>query len=357
MLQRRVFLQTFIATCLLAGLTMAADEDKSRQWLARPLLPHENERSQLEVKAAFRDAVRAASKSTVRVLSSGTQVAFGAIVHRDGYVVTKASELEGRLQCQLADGRKFAASIVGIQRDFDIALLKLPAKELPVAKWSSASAPPVGSWLATTGLSELPTAIGVASATAGPLPKPQAILGVGLEQVGAQTRVNRVFPGSAASKAGLRIGDVISQVNGQALQRPKQISGAIRKLLPGERVTLLIDRGGDSLSIPAILGDATRLGNEEQAKLMESLGGPLSERRVGFPFVLQHDTILRPQECGGPLVDLDGKVIGINIARVSRVASYAVPTSQLRPVLADLMAGKYPPPAERVALEAVSAGD
>ena len=44
-------------------------------------------------------------------------------------------------------------------------------------------------------------------------------------------------------------------------------------------------------------------------------GGPFSERRWGFPLVLPHDTPLRPKDCGGPLVDTDGQVGGINIAR------------------------------------------
>ena len=83
------------------------------------------------------------------------------------------------------------------------------------------------------------------------------------------------------------------------------------------------------------MGDATRLGNLEQVELMESLGGPLSERRSGFPYVLEHDTVLRPKDCGGPLVDLDGNAVGINIARVSRVSSYALPASAIRPILAD----------------------
>ena len=90
---------------------------------------------------------------------------------------------------------------------------------------------------------------------------------------------------------------------------------------------------------------------------MESLGGPLSERRSGFPYVLEHDTVLRPKDCGGPLVDLDGNAVGINIARVSRVSSYALPASAIRPILADMMAGKFPVPTSRLALETVSTSE
>ena len=65
-------------------------------------------------------------------------------------------------------------------------------------------------------------------------------------------------------------------------------------------------------------------------------GGPLSENRKDFPNALQHDLTLRPNECGGPLIDLDGKLVGVNIARGGRVKSYAIPTEDLKAVIAKL---------------------
>ena len=56
----------------------------------------------------------------------------------------------------------------------------------------------------------------------------------------------------------------------------------------------------------------------------------MSKRRSGYDRVIQHDSVIRPEECGGPLVNLDGKVIGINIARAGRVETYALP---IKPVL------------------------
>ncbi len=34
--------------------------------------------------------------------------------------------------------------------------------------------------------------------------------------------------------------------------------------------------------------------------------------------------------CGGPVVDLSGNVVGINIARADRVATYAVPAEAVK---------------------------
>jgi serine protease Do len=108
-------------------------------------------------------------------------------------------------------------------------------------------------------------------------------------------------------------------------------------MFPGDRVQLQVVRGGEVLSVTATLGDGSRPGQQEQAELMDSLGGPLSRRRAGFSSVLQHDTVLRPRECGGPVVDLDGKVVGINIARASRVATYALPSRVIRPIVAEML--------------------
>ncbi len=43
-------------------------------------------------------------------------------------------------------------------------------------------------------------------------------------------------------------------------------------------------------------------------------------------------------------MDLDGKAVGINIARAGRVETYAVPADAILAVLPALKAGKMPPP-------------
>ena len=52
-----------------------------------------------------------------------------------------------------------------------------------------------------------------------------------------------------------------------------------------------------------------------------------SGRRDGFSRVILHDANLQPEKCGGPVFDLSGNFIGMNIARNSRVRSYALPTA------------------------------
>jgi serine protease Do len=46
--------------------------------------------------------------------------------------------------------------------------------------------------------------------------------------------------------------------------------------------------------------------------------------------------VLRPWLCGGPLVNLDGKAIGLNIARAGRVTTYALPARLVKRILDNL---------------------
>jgi serine protease Do len=78
------------------------------------------------------------------------------------------------------------------------------------------------------------------------------------------------------------------------------------------------------------------------------MGGPISLRRTNFPNVLQHDTVLQPEQCGGPVVDLDGNVVGINIARAGRVESYAVPAETILALLPRLKSGELAPKPEQI---------
>src|SRR5437762_2909250 len=95
--------------------------------------------------AAFADVVKAPSKSTVQVYCDGYRAALGAVVRSDGYIVTKASELKGKLECQLAgESQKREARIVARDPATDLAILKIEAKDLPVVPWSSGESPGIG---------------------------------------------------------------------------------------------------------------------------------------------------------------------------------------------------------------------
>jgi len=69
--------------------------------------------------------------------------------------------------------------------------------------------------------------------------------------------VSQVAPGSAAAAAGLKAGDVITHVNGEALARSGSLSSVIGMSAPGEKVRLSVWRDQKAIDLEAKLGGAT----------------------------------------------------------------------------------------------------
>jgi serine protease Do len=285
--------------------------------------------------------------STVQVFCDGYTRALGTIVRDDGLVVTKASELKGNVQVKLnspKDAQKYDATIVASDKLTDLAVLKIAAKNLPVINWSDTAPPPVGSWLATPGLESAtkPVAIGVLSVAPRKINPPKGALGILVDDVDDVLRIKRITENSPAAQAGLQEGDVIRKVNGKTVNNREHGRETISSYEPGDQVELTVERNAAELKVKVTLSSLAILMNGERAEFQNSLGGRLSDRRSGFPMAIQHDSVLRPGDCGGPLVDLEGKAIGLNIARAGRVESYALPASVVRETVEKLLAPAKP---------------
>ena len=77
----------------------------------------------------------------------------------------------------------------------------------------------------------------------------------------------------------------------------------------------------------------------------ESVWGELSEVRSGFQRVLQHDTVLKPEDCGGPVVDLSGMVIGVNVARAGRIETLTLPAEDVQALVERILNAEKKQPA------------
>ncbi|MDE2311349.1 MAG: DegQ family serine endoprotease, partial [Betaproteobacteria bacterium] len=77
----------------------------------------------------------------------------GFIVSADGYILTNAHVVEDadEVTVRLTDQREFKAKVVGTDRRSDIALLKIPAKDLPVVSIGDSSKLDVGEWVVAIG--------------------------------------------------------------------------------------------------------------------------------------------------------------------------------------------------------------
>ncbi len=305
-----------------------------------------SDRMNVRVLSAFRDVVSKSAQSTTRILADNQKVALGAIVTSDGYILTKSSELKEKytkLEVQLFSGKKHAAKVVGIDRSLDLALLKIDVKDLPAVEWMDSDTPQVGSLLATPGLERDPVAIGVVSVAPRKIPAPSGALGILLDQNEEIVRIVSVKPGSAAEKAGLAVNDVIKTVSGKKVSTRRELIDTVRNYQPKDRIELLVRRGEEEFTATAVLDSLNEVLHGGMEDHQNTLGGPLSDRRGGFSSALQHDSVLLPRDCGGPLCDLSGKAIGLNIARAGRVESYALPYSVIKKALPELMSGNLLP--------------
>ncbi|MGN6370045.1 MAG: trypsin-like peptidase domain-containing protein [Phycisphaerae bacterium] len=290
------------------------------------------------------------------------QVALGTVVGTDGadgYVLTKASEVAGRKQLTVVLGKeKLPAKLVGVSEPLDLAMLRVPAgKEglwTPV-EWADTNERQVqvGQWVATCGpmdiLKKEPVAVGVVSVGRRRIPGHSGFLGVMMANTpdGSGAAVKQVLTGSAAEAAHLNVGDVIIAVAGKPIHNGVELREQVGSFRPGDVIMLSVKRAKAEVveEVQVTLG----VGLEEQAEeppefsMERLLGGVVSKRSSDFASVFQHDTVIRPQDCGGPIVDLTGKVIGINIARAGRTETYALPADLVVPMLKPLESGKLAP--------------
>ncbi len=349
--------RSFAAAALviaLAGPAVAQPPDRPR----RDRTPTETTSSRL--LAPFRAVVAKANESTVRVLSDGKEVALGTVVFADGYVLTKASELRGEVSVRFADGSSEPAKVVGAHHKTDLALLKVEKKGLVPLAFGDSKVAVIGNWLAAAGVGSDPAAVGIVSVatrtfgdkekleekmTGRHLNAKRGFLGI---QMGDKSptdggvQVDVVSKGGAAEKAGLKAKDVIYEVNGKAIADPGALVDMLNDMRPGQKLTLGVRRKGEEMQLPATLAGPPA-GFSNRADIQNSMGGPLSDRRGGFETVLQTDMLVDPKNCGGAVVDLDGRAVGVCISRAGRVETYVLPGEVIRPLLSDLRAGRFPP--------------
>ncbi|MEJ5340546.1 MAG: trypsin-like peptidase domain-containing protein [Thermogutta sp.] len=282
----------------------------------------------------------------VMVRCNGRDTVLGTVVGPDGWILTKASELKPPITCKLSDDRELPAEIVGIHEEHDLAMLKVDARHLPAIPWAPSVDCQPGYWMISVGFrQDVPLALGIVGAPARRIPPQPGILGVTLEDTEGGPRITRVMEQSAAAAAGIEEGDIVLEVDGKPTPKTTDVIEAIRRHRPGDTVKLKLRRGEQTLEITVTLKPLDTPSQRRREMQNRSDVG-LSRRADGFPRVIQHDGVVPPQFCGGPVVDIDGRVVGINIARAGRTETYTILSDTLLALMYDLMSGKLRPASE-----------
>jgi serine protease Do len=313
----------------------------------------------IQANAAFRTLFKAviekSGRSTVRILVDGKDAALGTVVSGDGYIVSKASEIKGGpISIKTRDGRDFDGTVVASSETFDLVMIKVDGTGLMPIDWSSSKDALVGNWVAVPAIGPEPVAVGVIST--GKWSPKTGFLGVQLEQGVAEARIGSIVSGSAAEKAGLKAKDVIIRVNSQEVHTGDALIETLQGYQQNDQVTVTFMRDGKQMEFKVVLGKrpadppAPKGKGGNRGDFQNSMGSVLSDRRTGFPEFLQTDAVIKPTDCGGPLVDLDGRAVGLTICRAGRTESWALPAESVKSLTTILMSARQGlSPKQRVA--------
>ncbi len=331
-------MRSIVMLMVLAGGLAAQDVPLQRA--------EEREATRLQSREVFdviRPVARGASASTVWVWADQRQVAMGTVVGDGDKVLTKWSEIAfSRTPVQVVGGdrRTATATVLGVYKDDDVALLQLEGARFTPVRWSIDPTPDLGRFLvAANADANSPLGIGVVAVAERTLrDSDQAFIGITLDPSfdGEGVKILETSPDGGAREANLRKGDVILEVDGKSVTSPFELRNALLNYSPGDEIGVTYRRRDDSGTARVLLTGRPEFPGIPEGRLrtMRRMGGPISLVGDGFPMALQTDMQLKPRECGGPVVDLDGEVIGMTIARTDRTRSFVLPAAHLQAMLA-----------------------
>lgn len=291
---------------------------------------------------ALEPVVGKISHGAVEVRVWRKRVGFGTVVET-GKVLAKWSEVKRdvrSLSCRTGAGEWLPAKVVGIYRDADLAVLKVEGMKAKPLVLGDEDNLRVGSFLALARPDGEAAAMGIVSVLPRSLRESdRAFLGIlmDLEFSGPGVRIRRVQPDTGAAASGLKDGDVITKVMNREVNGNFELSSVLQRLEPGQTVRIGYRRGKERKLAEVKLGgrpDPRRIPYSRMERMNNMGGHRYSDVKDGFRDVIQSDMQLAPEDCGAPVIDLDGRVIGIAVARAGRIKTFIIPASSVRGLLA-----------------------
>ena len=306
----------------------------------------------------FAPALEPSLNCLVKVRSTGAsrsrrakkrQIALGTVVSEQGWILTKASELKGKLFCETSTGDMVEAEILGLDPANDLALLNPIDPDggyaWQVANWAGPVAAITGDWLVTPLDHQGESHLGIVSVDSRMIPPSKPFIGIFMGDVqSGGVEIQDVQPKSPAEKSGLKIKDIIMKLDETSVKNIEELREFLEQCDAGDIVKVTIRRDDEVRSVKLTLASRDKVSLQNMRSNQQNrMGTRLSGRRKNFPLVFQHDTTLQANECGGPIVNVDGDVVGINIARAGRVDSLAIPAHKVIEIVEKLGTGDHSP--------------
>jgi serine protease Do len=309
----------------------AVSQGTGRSVNALPLLLWTNGVTTLEALAPLISDLRG---GVVTILDENDrQVLLGTVVRSDGLIASIASQLPKHPKCRLSDGRVRPATVVGMDAAFDLVLVQIAATELAAIDLADKPQQVAGAILAAIGFDHAPAAIGIVSVPERTLPGPFPPRVLPVTTPAAWPNVS-----GSASNAGylvssdyralatgsIHAGDLLLSIAGKRIRTDEDLFTCVAGHLGGESVPVRLMRDG-----------------QEQEVTIRLEAEPLSDSKpvTDYPIFFEHDMPLPFNQCGGPVIDLDGRVVGMTMYR-GQYGCMAIPGASIKGLLAALLQGK-----------------
>lgn len=325
-----------LGAILLPGFALAQDDIPLLRPEERKAVDAQTE----EFNQSLVPALATAAKSTVRVWSGNRRLAYGTVIGDGNRILTKWSELmrtRGALSVESSGGEGIPAEISGVYPDEDLAVLEISGSSLTPVAWAD-STPPLGGFLIAPQPDGRPAAFGVVSVLERNLrDTDQAFLGVigAPDFDGPGVKIAEVAPDSGAAAAGLRAGNVILKVGDRMISGLLELKNSLVGVNPGTTLSLWVRADGNEKKVDVMLGNRPDLPSfsGDRLRQMERMGGAISRVRDSFSSAIQTDMRPNPDQIGGPVVDLKGRVVGVTMARADRTRSFVMPSAAVERLL------------------------
>lgn len=299
------------------------------------------------VVAAFETQRKVLQTSSAVMLEGRKEIGYGVVISADGLILAKASEVAtvAGLAVTVDETTYPEVKVLAVDPTWDVVLLKVEASGLQPVVYAETSGLPQGTWVVANGATTRTARrllAGIVSAKTREIPASGgAALGVILNPKAKGLEIDDVNDKSGAKEAGLKKGDVILTIEGKKVRKIEEIGEILKDRKAGSTVKMTFRREGKEITADVRLAARGEMFTDQMNR-NDQMSGDFSPRRSGFPRVMQHDILGSRQVQGGPLLDLDGKCVGMNIARANRAESFAIPVEDLKEIAARLVkqAGK-----------------
>jgi S1-C subfamily serine protease len=274
---------------------------------------------------------REVAQSVVELLVDSKPVSIGIIVDADGWILTKASVLDGKVSCRLPDRSVVDAEKRAESPEHDLALLKIGVGGLSAAAFSDKEPPSIAQVLWAVGPGQVlkPGIVSIETRAIQPEPRWKGDATEDTPDGPMISSSDRGWQNKTQLSTGgtkLQLKDIIVSINGHSTPNVAALTEVLETNLSeyctGNLVSVVLRRKGSLMNVLTPLPRATVV----NYWMVDEYDTP---RRSGFAAVFETDIELLQREVGCPVLDVERRIRGIAIASRGRSETQRGPTSVL----------------------------